>query len=213
MDPIAKIVNLAKLYIFRRRWRTKNPHNETVPKRLFPIDIVTVGKYSYGLLDVYTWGAKEERLEIGSFVSIASGVKFLLGGNHRTDTLLTFPVKVKFFKEKREATSKGPIIVEDDVWIGMDAMILSGSRIGRGAVIGAMTVVAGEVPPYSIVVGNPGRVISRRFEGETTRLLCSLPLKKITSEFILMNETLFTSEMNTEKVNQAAKNIIYLSEE
>ncbi len=142
-------------------------------------------------MDIYTWGAPEEKLEIGSFVSIASGVKFLLGGNHRTDTLLTFPVKVKFLNEKREATSKGPIIVEDDVWIGMDAMILSGTHIGRGAVIGARTVITKDVPPYSIVIGNPSRVVSYRFPESIISQISRIPIDRISKEYISLNTGFF----------------------
>ncbi len=193
MRSLIRAKNLLELYLFRRKWQKRNHHNETIPKRVFPIDKVRVGNYSYGSLDVYTWGADEERLEIGSFVSIASGVKFLLGGNHRVDTLLTFPVKVKFLNEKREAISKGPIVIEDDVWIGMDAMILSGSHIGKGAVIGAKTVVTGYVAPYSIHVGNPGRPLAFRFDKPVIERLQSLRLDSFSGKLISKHRELFTA--------------------
>jgi len=191
MILVNRIKHSLSLFLFRKKWRKKNPNNETVPVRVFPIESVIVGRYSYGSLDIYTWGAPEEKLEIGSFVSIASGVKFLLGGNHRTDTLLTFPVKVKFLNEKREATSKGPIIVEDDVWIGMDAMILSGTHIGRGAVIGARTVITKDVPPYSIVIGNPSRVVSYRFPESIISQISRIPIDRISKEYISLNKEYF----------------------
>ena len=195
MSLLGSLKNQAYLRLFKRKWRKENRQNETFAGTTFPVERVHVGNYSYGPLNVYAWGAEEERLEIGSFVSIAPGVKFLLGGNHRVDTLLTFPVRVKFLGEKREATSKGAIIVEDDVWIGMDAMILSGSHICRGAVVGARAVVAGVIPPYSIAIGNPAKVIGYRFDQEIINLLQSLPLECITSSFVASNSELFTSQV------------------
>jgi acetyltransferase-like isoleucine patch superfamily enzyme len=208
MRSLIKAKNILELYLFRKKWRKRNRHNETTPRRVFPIDKVRVGNYSYGPLDVYTWGANEEKLEIGSFVSIASGVKFLLGGNHRIDTLLTFPVKVKFLNEKREASSKGPIIIEDDVWIGMDAMLLSGSHICRGAIVGARAVVAGVIPPYSIAIGSPAKVVGYRFDKETINLLQSLSLECITPSFVESNSELFTLQVTYDAAVRIAEVIV-----
>ena len=191
MSLLGSLKHQAYLRLFKRKWRKANRQNETFAGTTFPVERVHVGNYSYGPLNVYAWGAEEERLEIGSFVSIAPGVKFLLGGNHRVDTLLTFPVRVKFLGEKREATSKGAIIVEDDVWIGMDAMILSGSHIGRGAVIGAKTLVTGYVAPYSIHVGNPGRTVGFRFDKPIIEKLLSVRLDRLSGELIYRHSELF----------------------
>jgi acetyltransferase-like isoleucine patch superfamily enzyme len=78
-----------------------NKHNEVYPKNLFLLDKVKVGKYSYGPLIVYSWNAENEFLQIGNFVSIAEGVKFVLGGNHFYNTLSTYPFKVKFLGYER----------------------------------------------------------------------------------------------------------------
>ena len=77
------------------------------------------------------------------------------------NTLSTFPFKAKFYGAKVDSLSKGKIVVEDDVWIGTDALILSGTHIGKGAVIDARVVVSGKIPAYAIVVGNSGKIINK----------------------------------------------------
>ncbi|MGL5056657.1 MAG: CatB-related O-acetyltransferase [Fusobacteriaceae bacterium] len=132
----------------------------------FPIELVKVGDYSYGPLNIKYWGTEKEGLEIGNFVSIAEGVKFILGGNHEVNTFTTYPFRVMILQEKIEAWTKGPIVIKDDVWIGMDSLILSGVTIGQGAIIAAGSVITKDVVPYSIVGGNPAKVIKYRYSKE-----------------------------------------------
>lgn len=195
-----KIINIV--------WRKKNRHNKTFMFNLFPINKVTIGKETYGPLDVKTWGTKGEYLSIGNYCSIAEGVKFVLGGEHRYDTLMTYPFKVlKFKTEIAEAISKGEIVIEDDVWISMDVIILSGVRIGQGSIIGAGTVVAKNIPPYSIVVGNPARVIKKRFSDEIIECLLNLDFSKIKFDKI----PLFDLYSQIETVEDVEKIIKYIS--
>lgn len=170
----SKLKNLIILYFFKKKWRKLNSHNNIHPTNIFPIEKVKVGKYSYGPIIVKTWGSPNEGLEIGNLVSIASGVRFILGGNHEINTVTTYPFKVMFWGEKLEAWSKGPIIIKDDVWIGMDSIIMSGITIEQGAIIAAGSVVTKNVPAYSIVGGNPAKVIKYRFSEEIV-----LEMKKI----------------------------------
>lgn len=156
----------------------------TYAKNIFPLHCVQVGKRTYGPLEVYTWGAYNEKLEIGHYCSIAEGVKFLLGGNHYHHTFSTYPFKVLVMKEEKEAWSKGPIIIGDDVWIGMDSMILSGVTIGQGAVIAAGSVVTKDVPPYAIVGGNPAKVIKYRFEPDIIDQLLQIDFSNLNDRFI-----------------------------
>lgn len=161
---LRKIKYLIFLYLNKNKWRKLNSHNKTVIGNIFPLELVKVGNYTYGMLNVKSWGSENEGLEIGNYVSIASDVIFILGGNHYTKTITTYPFKVMYFNETiPEALSKGKIIIEDDVWIGMNSLILSGVKIGKGAVIGAGSVVSKHIPPYAIAVGNPCKVIKYRF--------------------------------------------------
>lgn len=136
----------------------------------------SIGKGSYGSLSIKNWGEKA-KLTIGSYCSIADGVTILLGGEHRSDWVTTYPFNVLW--EQCVATSghpvtKGDVTIEHDVWIGTDAMILSGVTIGSGAIIGARAVVTRNVPPYAIVAGNPARTIRKRFDDKTIDLLLAI---------------------------------------
>lgn len=129
----------------------------------FPIDVVEPGKYSYGELNIVTFDSKT-KLKIGNFVSIAQNVFFLLDVEHHIDHISTFPWKVKMLGDTvPETFSKGDIVIDDDVWIGYGAIIMSGVHIGQGAVIAAGAVVVKDVPSYAVVGGVPAKVIKYRF--------------------------------------------------
>lgn len=109
---------------------------------------------------------------IGKFCSIACGAKFIFtSANHTLKSLSTYPFSL-FFEEwgldKREVASawdnKGDIVIGNDVWIGYEAVVLSGVHIGDGAIIGARAVVTKDVPPYTIVGGVPATEIRKRFD-------------------------------------------------
>jgi len=180
LSVIRFALNIFNTKKFRKLWRNANPHNETVPLNIFPINKVKVGKYTYGNLKVETWDNPDERLEIGNYCSIAVGVTFILGGNHSIEGLLTYPSKVKIFKfSGGEAITRGAIIVEDDVWIGTNATILSGVTVGKGSVIGAGAVISKNIEPYSIVVGNPGVMVRKRFPDDVIEYLKGVDLSKL----------------------------------
>jgi len=187
MGVLSKAKHLFSLFVFKKKWRILNKHNETTVKTVFPINLVKVGKFTYGSIEVHTWSADNEFLQIGNYVSIAEGVKFLLGGNHYYKSFSTFPFKVKYMGNQNEAFSKGKIIVGDDVWLGTDALILSGVKIGQGSIIGAGSVISKDVPPYSIVVGNPAQIIKYRFKHTTIDKLLQIDFSKIDEEFIRNN--------------------------
>lgn len=138
-------------------------------KRLQKKRNVRIGRYSYGTPVVHFGEQEGTELVIGKFCSIGKNVHVYLGGNHRMDwiTMYPFPAKFDWAKEYREyQVSKGDIKIGNDVWIGADAVILSGVTIGDGAVIGAETVVTKDIPPYAVAVGNPMRIVKYRFEEE-----------------------------------------------
>lgn len=130
----------------------------------FEINTVSVGKETYGLLNIISHN-EVNRLEIGNYCSIAPNVVFVLSGEHATDYISTFPFKTHTLKsQKYEAESHGNIIVDDDVWIGTGAIIMSGVHIHQGAVIAAGAVVTKDVQPYEIVGGIPAKTLRKRFE-------------------------------------------------
>lgn len=124
-----------------------------------------MGRCSYGRPKVVAYDDRSSgHVDIGSFCSIASGVQFIIDGEHRIDFVTSSPlVELMVGRPAGHNRSQGPIVVGHDVWIGRDATILSGVRIGTGAVIGACAVVSADVEPYTIVVGNPARPVRRRF--------------------------------------------------
>lgn len=124
---------------------------------------------------LYHYPVNGDRLKIGKFCSVACGVKFLFtSGNHSLRSLSTysFPIFYEQWgldpKNIRDAwENKGDIVIGNDVWIGYEAVILSGVTVGDGAVIGTRAVVTKDVPPYTIVGGVPARPIRRRFDPQT----------------------------------------------
>lgn len=191
-------------------WEQLNRHNKTIKNSKFPNDIVTVGKCSYGPLNVLYFRNPKESLTIGSYVSIAYNVSFILGGNHVYSGISTYPFKAKLHGEPYEATSKGPIIIEDDVWIGYGAIILSGVRVGQGAIIAAGSVVCKDVPAYSIVSSNPAKVVKYRFEEEIIEKLLEIDFNNInTSKENL--EALYT-EVNKDNVSSILSKLVDLDE-
>lgn len=197
---------------FVKEWKKRNSHNSTYPVNIFKIDNVKVGRKSYGPLEVYSWDNENEKLIIGSFCSIAKNVKFILGGNHNYLKLTTYPIQLEYSNTKIPGETKGPIIIESDVWIGYGATILSGLTIGQGAVIGAMSVVTKNVYPYTIVAGNPAKIINYRFNEDIINELLSLNIfEKITDEFILGNLSFFNQELTIEQVNALKIELIQLS--
>lgn len=138
-----------------------------------------IGAYTYasdfappadwaGHLAPYLFGPGPGGLRIGRFCQIAHGVRFLTAGaNHATDGLTTFPFPI--FDPDQIATYQPDTrdtVICHDVWLGYGAIVCPGAQIGNGVIVGAGAVVRGDVPDFSIVIGNPGQVIKRRFSDE-----------------------------------------------
>ncbi len=123
-----------------------------------------------------------DRLIIGKFCAIASGTQFIMGpANHRMSSVTTYPFHVfgglwaaRTPPHLEQLPFKGDTVVGSDVWIGRNSVILPGVKIGDGAIIAAHSLVAGNVAPYTIVGGNPARLIRERFDDELTALLLEL---------------------------------------
>lgn len=190
------------LVYLQNLWREKNAHNHTEITKLCNISVISVGNYSYGPLEVWTWGNAAERMDVGHFVSIAENVKFLLGGNHDYKNISTYPFKVKFMGADVEATTKGPVVIGDDVWIGNSAIILSGVTIGQGAVIGAGCVLAKSVPPYAIMIGNPARIIGYRFPENVITKLLKIDYSKVDAAILERAQEILYEAVDENNIDQ-----------
>ena len=144
---------------------------------------------------LYHYPINHDKLKIGKFCSIACGAKFLFNSaNHTVKSLTTYPFPI-FFEEwgldVRDITTawdnKGDIVIGNDVWIGYEAVIMSGVTIGDGAIIGTRAVVTKDVPPYTIVGGVPAKQIRKRFSEETISELLELKWWDWTCEKISQN--------------------------
>lgn len=199
-----------KAFAVQRRWRKANPQNGfklDCPEKMRPRDLarISAGRAGYGRPRVICWGAENERLSIGHYVSIGNGVTFLLGGEHPYRRFSTFPFTVMTLGADHEARGKGPVTVGDDVWIGDQATILSGVTIGRGAVVGARAVVAGDVPPYAVVAGNPARILKYRFPPEIAAKLSAIDFSRLDEETVIRNRHLLEQDVTPENVDDIVR--------
>lgn len=122
-----------------------------------------------------------DKLIIGKFCAIAKGVEFIMNGaNHRMNSISTYPFNImgggweKSTPTLDELPLKGDTVVGNDVWIGQNVTVLPGVHIGNGAIIGANSVVASDIPPYCVAVGNPCKVIKKRFDDSLIEYLLNL---------------------------------------
>lgn len=165
-------------------------------------DNIEIGEYSYyndfdkNLDDIrqklmpYTHPFAPEKLIIGKFVQIAHGTQIITSSaNHQMDGFSTYPFDVfgEPWKSAYKANwpNKGDTVINHDVWIGHQAIIMPGVKIGSGAIIGSGSVVTKDVLPFSIVAGNPAKMIRQRFDDKTIERLLAVawwdwPIEKIT---------------------------------
>jgi virginiamycin A acetyltransferase len=138
-----------------------------------------------------------DKLVIGRFCMIASGVTFIMnGGNHLSDAISTFPFAIfgkgwEHAMEGRSYPHKGDTRIGNDVWIGSQATIMMGVQVGDGAIIATNATVTKDVPPYAIVGGNPAQVLRMRFSPEEVARLLKIrwwdwPVEKITRNLALL---------------------------
>jgi virginiamycin A acetyltransferase len=155
----------------------KNP-NIIVGDYTYYDDFETVENFEKNVK--YHFDFAGDKLHIGKFCMIASGVEFIMNGaNHLVNAVSSYPFAIfgddwAHAMEGKTYPVKGDIVIGNDVWIGYQATILSGVTVGHGAIIGSKSVVASDVPPYSIVAGNPARIIRKRFDDETIEKLLAL---------------------------------------
>lgn len=144
------------------------------------IAVMQVGKYTYGHTNITASWPDMATLKIGKFCSIAIRCSIFLGGNHRTDRITTYPFGTIYndifpkFNGSGHPATKGDVIIGNDVWIGAHVSIMSGIKIGDGAVIAAHSHVVKDVAPYSITGGNPAKHIKYRFTEDQIKKLLEL---------------------------------------
>ena len=132
-------------------------------------------KYSYGNPYIL-WNNKDAKLKIGKFCSIASNVKIYLGGNHNVKHITTYPFghihkDIFPFNNVHHPSTNGDVIIGNDVWIADNVTIMSGVKIGDGAIICNNSHVVKDVMPYSLTGGNPAKHIKYRFTEEQIQKL------------------------------------------
>lgn len=184
--------------------RTNDNHTCSL-KDIVQGENIVVGEYSYyhdfkdplGFENnnvLYHYPVNKDKLIIGKFCSIAHGVKFIFnGGNHKNESYVNYPFAIfgELWDHSIPVTdswdNKGDIIIGNDVWIGHEAMIMSGVTIGNGARIGSRAVVTKNVNPYEVVVGVPARVVKKRFGEDEIELLEQIQWWNWTADVIRKN--------------------------
>lgn len=163
--------------IKRFRWRIEKKLPSSSEKILYTKDLLgnryQIGEHTYGNPRVVSWG-EGTSLTIGKYCSIGTNVFIFLGSEHRIDWVSTYPFPFLWSGAKTiqgHPSTKGDVVIGNDVWIAFGTTILSGVTIGDGAAIGACSVVARNIPPYAIAAGNPAQVIRYRFDEQTVQNL------------------------------------------
>lgn len=131
---------------------------------------------------LYNWPDFGDKLIIGKFCTIASGTQFIMGpANHRISSVTTYPFNVfgGAWEEKTpphlsQLPFKGDTVIGNDVWIGRECVIMPGVKIGDGAMIATRSVVTKDIPAYTVVAGNPAKIIKKRFDDQMIELLLKL---------------------------------------
>lgn len=190
---------LAYIYTLLKRAKVELDQEELMKAGKLTIG---VGSYAPPLVKYFDTESPSV-VHIGKYCSISMNVKIMMGADHNIDFVTTFPFwirhKALFSTPSDVKTSKGNVIIGNDVWIGRDVLIRNGVYIGDGAVIGACSLVTQDVKPYEVVGGVPAKHIKFRFSEEQISALLDIswwnwPLEKIVenqSEILNNNINLF----------------------
>jgi virginiamycin A acetyltransferase len=195
---------IMRMIIKIKKWLKKNLiiKEKKIAINSFMIENPNYGKYSigtgsYGFPKILDWNDNAE-LVIGKYCSFAADVSILLGGEHHSDWITTYPfssLNENMSDMECNRKSKGDVIIGNDVWIGFNVIILSGVKIGNGAIVGAGSTVIKDVPNYSIFAGNPAKLIRFRFDNETIEKLNKIAWWDWSIQKIEQNKHLFLSNM------------------
>lgn len=166
-----------------KRWYARNTHNRTALLSDTDMDCIQVGNSTYGALNVLNFDGKT-KLKIGHYCSIGPEVMFIPSADHFLNHISSYPFRTMCIDGTREGVSRGDIVIDDDVWIGYGATVLSGVHIGQGAVVAAGAVVSADVPPYAIVGGVPAKVLKYRFSPEIIKELMQVDYSQLTEDMV-----------------------------
>lgn len=179
---------------------------KTIVRRLISIsnefhidERVTIGEYTYGLSNAnFLLFKSDDRVRIGRYCCFAQGVLIIASGEHNYRAVSNFPFDAHYLNNgvDKDTFSKGEIEIGNDVWVGARATILSGVKIGDGAVIAAGALVAKNVPPYAIVGGVPAGIIKYRFSEEVIESLLRISWWKWDPEFLGRNVDSFYCDVH-----------------
>ena len=188
---------------FKLRWRQLNTDNYTVAATPFDPSKVTVGKKTYGQLNINLGTNPKRTIEIGSYCSIAPNVNFIIN-QHNYRFFSSWPWQVYEFDERYyDWERKTNIVVEDDVWIGQGATILGGAILRQGCVIGANAIVSKEIPPYAIYGG--GKIIKYRFSPDICEKLDRIDYSKFDEAVTEKIRGWHRVEINEENIDEFMK--------
>lgn len=196
-----------RMHNFYKKWKKNNCHNFCEVQTFFDLNKVHIGNRTYGMINPHFYNDTSSQLYIGSFCSIAENVHFVWG-EHDYSKFSTYPFAFYIGKQGQSISrAKGNIIIEDDVWIGINSIVLSGVTIHQGAVIGAGSIVTKDIPPYAIYAG--GKVIKYRFSDEIIKKLLQIDYNKITDEFVKRNYQELNSSIDVFIKSNTFKMICY----
>jgi acetyltransferase-like isoleucine patch superfamily enzyme len=156
-------------------------------------------KRPYAYPQIHKSPYTDSKIIFGKYISIAEGVNFMLGSNHnvnRVTTYLNFKI-AEGVMDHNGMLSNGNIVIGNDVWIGLNAVIMDGITIGDGAVIAAGSIVTKNVEPYSIVGGTPAKIIKKRFDKKTIDRLLKTKWWDLSKEVLeILSPYLFSEEVD-----------------
>lgn len=154
------VLRLLRLHIFRRMFRKCGSNVKfDAGNSFFSYEYIELGSHVF-IGGGAWWSTGRLKIVVGNYVMFGPGVK-ILGGDHATDRV-DIPMFLQTKSDPNGPQHDGPIVIEDDVWIGAGVTILKGVTIHKGAIVGAGSVVTRSVEPYAVVAGNPARKIRSR---------------------------------------------------